>query len=220
MKVGLYRQSNFIIKEGIPIKRNSLKPGGWLRVTLALAVIIVSLVESAQCQVDNAVLLLEQTPIQGGQINLGLGVHRLNLNSEVTLTATPKPGYQFVYWMGDVSDSTSNSTVVLLNSPKIVIAVFERTEYDFLFKEGLTESSPGGGLYAHAADYSRGGESAVIVRRPPKYSWPTPPEDPEPKDFPVPEPIPEPATGVLLLIGSFFASVRRLQRNRINKNSA
>jgi hypothetical protein len=121
------------------------------------------------------------------------------------LTAVPKSGYRFVYWLGDVSDPTANSTIVYLDAPKIVIAVFERSEYDFLAAEERSQSRPVGGLSSSGADYSRGGGGGGIGRIPSQRERE---EEPPEGDFPVPEPIPEPATGVLLVLGSFFVFVK------------
>jgi hypothetical protein len=135
------------------------------------------------------------------------------------LTAIPRPGYQFVYWLGDVSEPTENSTIVYLDMPKIVLAVFEQSEYEFLFVEEHSQSARGGGgLVASPPDYARQGYTGGGSKRPSRPSrprWPSPPEpeeleEPEePEDFPIPQegedipvPIPEPATVLLLGFGS------------------
>ncbi|MHC4207590.1 MAG: InlB B-repeat-containing protein, partial [Planctomycetota bacterium] len=74
------------------------------------------------------VLLLEQTPVKGGEITPVAGVHYFKPDSEVILTAVPKAGYKFIHWLGDVSDPTSANTVVYLNEPKVIIAVFEQAK--------------------------------------------------------------------------------------------
>ena len=199
------------------MKRNNSIFIGWKGVVLALAVVLCGLLEPAYCQTDGTALLLQQTPPQGGKISPSVGIHHFEPYAEVTLTAVPKPGYHFVYWLGDVSDPTANSTIVYLDAPKIVIAVFERVEYDFLVAEEGSQSSPVGGLVGSAGDYARGGGGGGIGRRPSPPSWPSPPPAPEKdfpvppegNDFPVPEPIPEPATGILLVLGSLFALARR-----------
>ncbi len=175
-------------------------------------------------------LLLQQTPPQGGTITPAVGVHNFGLNTDVTLTAIPKPGYQFVYWLGDVSDPTANRTIVYLDAPKIVIAVFEQSEYEFLAVQERAQSAPGGGLFRSAADYARqrggqGGNGGGGGRRPGPLEPPEPekPEDfPVPKvgeDFPVPEvgedfpvPIPEPATLSFLALGSLVLLRKRISR--------
>ncbi|UCG48369.1 MAG: hypothetical protein JSU94_01075, partial [Phycisphaerales bacterium] len=77
------------------------------------------------------------------------------------MSAHPKPGYQFVHWLGDVSDATATRTVVYLNKPKVVVAVFEQAEYgarDILPGAG---GGGGGGLMPTAVNfYPQGGISA------------------------------------------------------------
>ncbi|MHC4719162.1 MAG: InlB B-repeat-containing protein [Planctomycetota bacterium] len=166
-------------------------------------------------QMDGAVLLLQQTPAEGGIVTPGVGVHHLQPGADLTLTAVPKPGYQFVYWMGDVADPAANRTTVYLDTPKIVIAVFERAQYEFVFSEVASHIAPGGGTVRSAVQTGQSGFGGPGGKRPHKLIWPRqripfespePPEPPvppdEPEDFvPVPE-VPEPATVILLLIGS------------------
>ena len=202
------------------MKRNSSMFTGWRGAILAIAVIAAALPGSAYCQADAPVLLLQQTPAQGGTVTPNVGVHHFDLNAEVTLTAIPKPGYQFVYWLGDVSDPTASSSVVYLDTPKIVIAVFEQVKYEFLVVEEMAQSSPGGGgLRRSAGDYSRQGGGGGGRKRPHKLRRPSPYEPEEPQDFPVPEEgeandfpvpeIPEPATVILLTLGSLLAFAKR-----------
>jgi hypothetical protein len=198
---------------------------GWRHLTLVLAGLLCGLLEPAYCQysvspppADSTVLLLQQTNPDGGMVTPVIGVHHFSLNSEVTVTAVPKSGYRFLYWIGDVADPTANNTVVYLNTPKIVIAVFERSEFEFLEEVLQNTIGRGGGLRPSAGDYSnQGGASGVIKPQegdwpvPPPYN-PKPPKRPEiPDDFPIPGdgepndfPVPEPATVLLLGLGSLF----------------
>jgi hypothetical protein len=186
------------------MKNNSISIG-WQKIILVLAVVISGLLQPAYCETGGPVLLLQQTPANGGTITPGTGVHYYELNASVTLTAVPQAGYYFVYWLGDVSDPASNRTTVYLDAPKIVIAVFERTVYAVV--EMAATSIPGGfwgGMTAGAADYSRrGGGGGGDDPRKPK----PPPQPPEPPkhDPEIPVPVPEPATVVLLAVGGFLA---------------
>ncbi len=196
------------------LKNNSISIGYRKAiVVLVLAVFFSGLPKPAYCGTGRPVLLIQQIPDNGGTITPGAGVHYLQQNTIVTLTAVPRAGYQFVYWLGDVSDPTLNRTTAYLDAPKIIIAIFERAEFEL---EGVTETAqsiPGGywgGLRRSAADYSRqgyrgGGGSQPSIRRAP--SKPPEPEPPLPQDIPVP--IPEPATVVLLAVGSYLAFARR-----------
>jgi hypothetical protein len=188
-----------------------------------MAAITTSLSGAAYGQIDGTALLLQQTPEDAGVITPGLGVHRFEPDTEITLTAAPKPGYQFVYWIGDVSNSGTSSTTVYLDKPKIIIAVFERME--FQFEPMLARSagmSRGDRLFPTATDFVTGELPGEGAKRPSKYrraviteeepDFPVP-QDSEGNDLPVPEPIPEPATGILLGIASLFA----LAKGRMSK---
>jgi hypothetical protein len=166
----------------------------------------------AYCQTSDVSLLLQQTPAKGGVMTPIAGVYHFKLNSEVTLTAVPKPGYQFVYWLGDVSDPAATNTIVYLDKPKVIIAVFEQSEYSVLAaEEGMPGSGGGGGgsgLVATVANYGQtggmsggggGGGTPKISKSVSSKGT---------------EVIPEPATGVLLVLGSLFAFTRRGAKNR------
>ena len=203
---------------------------GWQYLILALAGTLFGLLESAYCQ--DTVLLLQQTDPRGGAVSPDVGVHHFDLDSEVLLTAVPKPGYYFVYWIGDVSDPTADRTIVYLDAPKIVLAVFARSEFDFSLEETMMiGGGRSGGLRRGAGDYSRQGYSGSNVR-PIEFKLPrrTPwnpevlpevppvipdefpiPSDEEPDEFPVPH-LPEPATAFLLGLGSLFFIGHRTKR--------
>lgn len=207
----------FYNRSGGMVKNNSISIG-CQKVILAVAVFFCGLLEPAYCETNGPVLLLQQTPLRGGTITPGAGVHHFEPNTSVTLMAVPQPGYQFVYWLGDVGDPTSNRTTVYLDAPKIVVAVFERTAYaleqtGYAIEEvvEMTQSIPGGlrgGLMVGAADYAQQGAVSAADGRRSSVRSVVKPTKPEPS-LDIPVPIPEPATVVLLAVGSFLALARR-----------
>ena len=186
-------------------------------ILLAVAIIVAGLLAPAYSQTQSVALMLEQTPVKGGDIAPGPGIYQFETGSEIILTATAKPGYKFVHWLGDVSDATATSTVVYLNEPKVIIAVFEQSESDLLGdeREYLTTGGGGGGgsgLMPTALDLSRpGGMSAGtggggMKPRPIIYNINTGGKVPE---------VPEPATGAILMLGGLLAFARRRVRRHI-----
>jgi hypothetical protein len=166
------------------------------------------------------VLLIEQTPVKGGEITPVAGVYHFESGSEVILTAIPKPGYKFVHWLGDVSDATASNTAVYLDKPKVIVAVFEQTEYGVLAEGGGASTGGGGaggggsigGLMPTALDFRRpgglsaGGGGGNTQPQPQQgklvYFVDASDSDTSPE-------VPEPATGVLLVLGGLFAFARR-----------
>ena len=180
---------------------------GIRQLQLAFVIIVFWLIVPAYCQTEDVVLLLEQTPVKGGKITPDAGVHYFKPNSEVILTAVPKTGYKFIHWLGDVSDPTAPNTVVYLNKPKVIIAVFEQAEQGVLGDgEGLLVSGGGGGgggLFPTALDFSRpGGFAGGGGAKPQKPVYYVKGKKPTPE-------VPEPATGLLLMLGGLFALKRR-----------
>jgi hypothetical protein len=190
----------------------------------------------AYCQDEGTALMLQLSPAEGGRVNLGPGVHIYDRDADVTLKAIPNPGYQFVYWIGCVTEATASTTTVCLDSPKIVIAVFERSKFKIVEVEEKPQPSVGGGgLRGSAGDYAQPLEQAGGGRRPPKFHLPRPPHDvpvpegadvpvPEGSDVPIPEDsetdvsVPEPATGLYLLFSIFYLRKRAERRLRQTEN--
>ncbi len=172
-------------------------------------------------------LLLEQSPVDGGAVEPGAGVHRLETNSQITLRAVPKEGYQFVMWLGDVDEPDSPVTETFMDSPKIVIALFERSQYESIEAADLLGGGPGGGgaLTQSAADISSSSGGGGGAKRPgrihplietPEEQLPDDfpvPDEGQPSDFPVPDQteVPEPATVIILISG---LALIRLQSRR------
>jgi hypothetical protein len=211
MKWGFPKFSIFDFRLSI-LNRRSAIVNRQLR--LAVAIIVFGLILPAYSQTQDIVLLLEQTPVKGGEINPAAGVHHFKPGTEVILTAVPKPGYKFVQWLGEVSDATASSTVAYLDKPKVIIAVFEQAEHG-VSSDGENLSAGGGGaaggLFPTALDLSRpggfsgGGGGGGGKAKPQKLVYFA--KDVKPKAK-VPE-VPEPATGLLLVMGSLFALKRR-----------
>jgi hypothetical protein len=210
------------------MKLNDMKSIRLPALVSAAVLVTFVMLTPAYCQTDGTALLLEMSPAEGGKITPGPGVHQYDKDADVVLTAVPNPGYQFVYWLGDVSDSTASTTIVYLNSPKIVIAVFERARYEYMDIVDRAQLSLGRGeLIPTGPDYARTEGNPGGGRRPPKIEWPKPPKEPE---FPVPEkgepelpvPVPEPATAVLLAFGALLAvgkGQRTSAKNRRTHNA-
>ncbi|MBN1817815.1 MAG: PEP-CTERM sorting domain-containing protein [Sedimentisphaerales bacterium] len=123
-----------------------IRAGAWMPVILmglSLAAVVF-----AQDTDDSYVLVIEASPAEGGIILPGAGVHRVAVNETVTLTAMAQQGYHFLYWLGDVTAADTVETTIVIDSPKIAIAIFERDRYGSLGVDnaGLESSSPLGQL--------------------------------------------------------------------------
>jgi hypothetical protein len=168
----------------------------------------------ASGQEDGTSLMLDMTPPEGGSLNIVPGVHSYDMFAAVTLIATPKPGYQFVYWMGNVSDATTGTTMVFLDSPKLVIAVFERNKFETVELESdyMAGGEGGGGLVRSAGQPDSSLEQAVSGTPGEELDGPN-----IPNDVPVPDenkPVPEPATVILFCTG-LFVLINRRKMNKI-----
>jgi len=185
---------------------------GWKILISAFAIIAGCLFAPAYCQISDVALMLQQTPNKGGAITPDAGVYHFKQNSEVTLTAAPKPGYQFAYWIGDVSDPSAISTIVYLDKPKIIIAVFEQGGYGVpAVEKGISGGGGGGGgggsgFVSPAMTFGQAGSISGVAGgvKPKIYQ----------SAYPKSEVVPEPATCVLLGFGSLFALIRRRNKNR------
>lgn len=140
-------------------------------------------------------LCIEHSPIKAGTVNPKVGTHRYSADSVVTLSANPQPGYQFAYWIGDVSDPKSNQTTVRLDAAKIVVAVFRSVQQDGMERK---VSLGGGG----------GGPAKLLPARidlnDPGFSVSGGGGGTRPVPVPVPVPVvptPEPTTIVLFALG-------------------
>lgn len=176
-----------------------------------------------QCKASQLALMLQQSPVDGGTIEPGNGVHKIERDTNITLRAVPQPGYQFVTWLGDVAEPTASVTTSYMDSPKIVIAVFERVQFDSLAAAAALFNSPVGGMRRSASNFWVGSGSGSGGKRPHHYYGPKWPDEELTDEIPVPETgmgdeiavpsqeVPEPATVLLIGLGGLIAVRRRLR---------
>lgn len=130
---------------------------------------------AAQAEMDENgyALLIQQNPVDAGTVSPGSGVHRVAEGGMVTITATPQPGYRFVSWLGDVTDPASISTQVQLDSPKVVVAIYERDEFQELLDAGAGRGVGGGGGLIQSS-VSVGSNGSISSTPYPSASYPAP----------------------------------------------
>ena len=192
-----------------------------LKTLLSVVAAIVGISQYAYCESDGYAMMIQQSPVDAGRVTPSIGIHRFTANKITTLTAIPKPGYRFVYWLGDVIDSTTNETTVIADGPKIIIAVFERTEYEFWTRDEMIMASRGAsGSYSKRESIGGRGRAPGGFKEPDNGGGGGDDGDEdEPEDmtdFPVPteeSPVPDPATIALLGLGSIPVLAKRKKRN-------
>lgn len=177
-----------------------------LILTISLLVVVLCFASTVMAA-DEYVLLLRQSPAEGGSVSPGPGTHNFQSDTPVTLSAQPSDGFQFVYWLGDVTDASSKTTTVSVNGPKLVIAVFERTAYEFETSFGSGAASRGSATRGGPAPSFNAGfgiSPATGVLDDGGFSFP---------EFELPEEdeeeIPEPATILLIGLGIVPALVKK-----------
>jgi hypothetical protein len=186
------------------MRQGKLQLGAPLFVGLVCVLTVVSAGGSANAQSTAYELCIEYSPARAGTVSPDTGTHRFSASTVVAISAEPQPGYQFAYWIGDVSNPKSPSTTVRLDTSKIVVAVFKPTPAEEIEPRISIGSGGGGGgaLVPMKADLSSpsfsiaggsgggGGTRKVAV--------------------PVPVIVtPEPATIFLLGLGTFALRRRR-----------
>lgn len=107
------------------MREGKLQLGTPLFVALVLALTLVGVTSPAGAQASGYELCVEYSPARAGTVTPDTGTHHFSANVIVTLSAEPQPGYQFAYWIGDVSNPKTPSTTVRLDTSKIVVAVFK-----------------------------------------------------------------------------------------------
>jgi len=171
---------------------------------------ITLFVPSLMAQDDYLTLFVKKSPNYGGVVTSRTGIKSGGVRL-VNISATPRQGYQFVHWLGDVSDPSNSSTTIILETPKVVIAVFEREQLKI--PSSSITGSAGSGYGSSSSSYaassrryssgtgysispasSRGYKIIPPVRIP---NYPGPAITPEAET----EVTPEPATVLLLSTG-------------------
>lgn len=95
-----------------------------LALTTTLTIAVCGLALPARAETPAYDLVIQRSPPKAGDVTPTIGAHRVSANSSVVLTANAQPGYRFAYWLGDVSDPGAERTTIVVDQPKIVIAVF------------------------------------------------------------------------------------------------
>lgn len=110
---------------------------------LVLALLAPSGVATVHANSADYELYIENSPVKAGTVTPNTGTHRFSANSVVALSAYAEPGYEFAYWIGDVSDPKAKSTTVQVNTSKIIVAVFKPV-YDEEMEERISIGGGGG----------------------------------------------------------------------------
>lgn len=83
-------------------------------------------------EIDLVELTIAVSPDGSGTTTPAAGVHDVELNSVVTLNATPSTSYRFVNWTGDqVGDAADASTFIAMDEARSVTANFELFDFNF-----------------------------------------------------------------------------------------
>jgi hypothetical protein len=135
-----------MFSSGVNLMKNHMCKNGVYNLFSLIFMLSISM--AALASDDGYALLIQSSPPDAGSVTPGLGVLRAGIGETVALSAVPKKGYRFLYWLGDVSLTSGPYTEVSIDAPKLVVAVFSREDFDEELPEaGIVDGqfSPGGG---------------------------------------------------------------------------
>lgn len=165
----------------------------------ALAVVLLIAPFPAASHAETFALILRQAPYSGGKMDPEPGLYYFERGTEVSLTASPKRGYKFIRWFGEVADPTAVTTSTYLDRAKVVVAVFQSVQHSVeladMDRATVGAGSPGGRVTGRSVYVGGGGGGGV------SYIY-IPPEQ-HIRYIVIPEP------GTILLVGICAALLRR-----------
>ncbi len=108
-------------------------------------------------------LTVTANPSNGGTVTLSPDKAKYSAGEQVTLTATPAPGYGFSRWSGSIAGWV-NPVTITINYDMSITAVFEATEYTLT----TNVTPPGGGTVTRSPDKAKysSGEQVVLTATP------------------------------------------------------
>lgn len=181
----------------------------WRKSLFVLAAFVAVVSSVAMCQGNGYALMVEKSPAAGGVVTPGIGVRQTSPNETILLNASPTNGYRFLYWLGDVENPTKTHTSVQVDSPKLVVAVFERVDYE------SSSSSSGSPSQAIASISGGGGRGGGGGGGGGYSSYPPGVPSEETPSTPLYVPVPEvPEPGTILLLGGGLAMLRSWRKGR------
>ncbi|MBW8016033.1 MAG: PEP-CTERM sorting domain-containing protein [Planctomycetes bacterium] len=176
---------------------------------ITIVVILAGCLSPLIARQDQFPLIMQKSPDFGGDITPLEGVQMSGRYRLIEISATPRKGYEFQYWLGEVTDPTSTSTTVLLDSAKSVVAIFERSmleklgSSDMIRISGGGAASPGNPAPNRSVGYSRGLRSpapAILPYYPPGNNIIIDDDD---------EQVPEPVSLILFAAGTLMLLKRK-----------
>lgn len=104
----------------------------------------------AKFELLQSTLTIAVNPAGTGITSPAAGVHTFTTGETVTVIAVPMPGYRFVSWSGEVANPANDTTSIVLNSNKLIIANFASNTYTLTLAVnpvGTGITSPAAGVH-------------------------------------------------------------------------